>query len=92
MKRQSTDLQDRLNLRQCRLDGQMFAHTVTVTDRNIRSHTGGDNLRRDQQWRSGISSKRRCAYQSNECEPFVWPHSPEHLSYTFGVDTYEKPD
>ena len=70
----------------------MFAHTVLSTDNDIRSNTGGNNLRPGQQLTCCMSSKRRYAYQGHEREPLVWTHSSDNLPYTLGVDTREESD
>ena len=54
----STNLQDGLDLRWCRLHRQVFAHAVLVTDGVVRGHTGGDNLKLGQLSDCWMSSRR----------------------------------
>ena len=71
---------------------QVFAHTVPVTDDDIRSHTTGDYLKHGQQLGSWTPNKVGYSYQGKQREPLIWTNSSDNLSFASGVHACEEPD
>ena len=70
----------------------MFPHAVPITDNDVRSCTGGNNLKLGQHSRPPMSSNVEYAYYGKEGQPLIWTNSSDNLPCALGVHSCEKPD